>query len=122
MLTAAESLLKDLLDKELITEPFEVVALAQNFADIEMRLAYHMYRYRYYVGHQAILCNESQTLPSILAKLKANGHMIHLEIDFAMKMLSVQFREAMAEWFAKRGTAWHGSKVTWYDSMSDSYV
>ena len=64
---------------------------------------YHKCRYVFYYGHQARLCHEATTKEVIEEWLKADRSRVAIGCDFAMKVLSVKYRETMAEWFGKKG-------------------
>ena len=76
---------------------------------------YHKERYKFYVGHQARLCHEAKSKEEIIAFLKANHDCVAVNCDFAMKVLPSSYRETMASWFGKKGIAYHGMSLVWWN-------
>lgn len=80
---------------------------------------YYLLRYFHYIGHQARLCNEADLQVWVAAHLRENPHVIAIDVDWAMKFLSLRYREKMSDFFGKRGIAWFGGRVMWYDPAKD---
>ena len=85
-------------------------------------LNYHLRRFRHYLAHQARLCNEAAMDAEIESLLKADHSRVWMDMDFAMRLLSAKYRESMTEWFGKKGIAWHGIKMAWYDRAKGKVV
>ena len=60
---------------------------------------YFKARFKHAVGHQFRLINESDAEEEILSFLKANPNTIFVDCDYAMKFLSIKFREKMSDFF-----------------------
>ena len=95
--------------------------------DQSMRLAesdakYFISRYNHYYGHQASLCNEGANKIKKYQWLKHDPRRIFMIIDFAMKALSQEYREAMQSFFGKVGMVWFGAKVIWFDPTLNEFV
>jgi hypothetical protein len=87
---------------------------------LEMLIWYRR-RYQHYLGHQARLCHESAKRKKDLQRLIDDPTLIMITGDWAMKFLSLKYREAMVDWFGKKGIAWHGLWVVWYDQDSKEF-
>ena len=72
-------------------------------------------RYLHYFGHRVRLINEDNWEPWVIAQLKEDPTMFAIECDWAMKYLSVKYREMQSDFFGKRGILWFGARVMWYD-------
>jgi hypothetical protein len=71
-------------------------------------LTWYKDRYNHYIGHQARLCHENAKRKDDLQRLILDPTLIIMTIDLAMKFLSLRYREAMNDWFGKKGIAWQG--------------
>ena len=64
-------------------------------------------RFMYYLGHQIRLVHESEYISSVNERIKKDHSLVLIEIDWAMKWLSMRYREKMVEWFGKKGKKLH---------------
>jgi len=60
-------------------------------------------RYLHYFGHRVRLINEDNWEPWVIAQLKEDPTTFAIECDWAMKYLSVKYREMQSDFFGKRG-------------------
>lgn len=98
-----------------------VVAFQSEVVKINALMRYHVNRYLHYISHHVRLCNEDAAEEGIWNNLKADDSYFRVTADWAMKYLPLQFRENMSAWFGKKGIAWHGLWVTWYDRIEQSF-
>jgi hypothetical protein len=85
-------------------------------------LTWYKDRYNHYIGHQARLCHENAKRKDDLQRLILDPTLIMMTIDLAMKFLSLRYREAMNDWFGKKGIAWQGVWALWYDTTLKEFL
>jgi hypothetical protein len=57
-----------------------------------------------------------------MERSKQDPSLILIVADFAMKWLPYKYRESMQEWFGKKGIAWHGIWITWWDETRNEHT
>lgn len=73
------------------------------------RLQFHAKTIREWKAHQLRVVHQDRARATLLKNLDAETVFIY--IDWAMKWLPMQYREAQRDFFAKRGLSWHVSYV-----------
>jgi hypothetical protein len=80
---------------------------------------FYRQRTTHYKAHQIRLCHEDAKRLPDLERLINNPHMAMVISDYAMKLLHLLFREHMAEWFGKKGIAWEGRWIIWWNEEKE---
>lgn len=97
-------------------------AFKSNSEKFYKQLIYQKDLYVHYIGHKARLIHESKRREINQRRCILGEQLFLVTCDYAMKFLAYKFRETQSEWFRKKGFAWHGCWLVWFDKTLNSLL